>query len=198
MLDLSRSARVDGAELPTKPRVRAAGAGLNENLARELLELHTLGVGGPYDQQLTCANWRSLLTGMTYTDADRVPVSGPGFRGAGGGNGAGNVSYGGGRAVAGRCHGAPWPTWPDASRYRAAILRANWSCISSVAEPDPDHDGGRLPRRVILKAMGCCLRDAYVALLRSPDAAWAVRVWPRSSRRSTSLSSVRMRALWRG
>lgn len=30
---------------------RGGGRGLNENLAREVLELHTLGVGGPYDQR---------------------------------------------------------------------------------------------------------------------------------------------------
>ena len=38
--------------------------GLNENLAREIIELHTLGVGGPYDQG-DVRQFAELLTGMT-------------------------------------------------------------------------------------------------------------------------------------
>jgi len=40
------------------------GKGLNENLARELLELHTLGVGGPYSQD-DVRELAELLTGLT-------------------------------------------------------------------------------------------------------------------------------------
>lgn len=36
---------------PNSPRGRRRGEGLNENLAREILELHTLGVDGGYSQQ---------------------------------------------------------------------------------------------------------------------------------------------------
>lgn len=43
---------------------RVENAGLNENLAREILELHTLGVGGRYDQT-DVRNFAKLLTGMT-------------------------------------------------------------------------------------------------------------------------------------
>lgn len=39
--------------------------GLNENFARELLELHTLGVGGPYSQT-DVRELAALLTGLTY------------------------------------------------------------------------------------------------------------------------------------
>lgn len=35
---------------PNSARARGSKAGLNENLGRELLELHTVGVGGGYDQ----------------------------------------------------------------------------------------------------------------------------------------------------
>lgn len=45
------------------------GAGLNENLARELLELHTLGVGAGYTQTDT-RQMAELLTGVTYTAED--------------------------------------------------------------------------------------------------------------------------------
>lgn len=40
-------------------------AGLNENLAREMLELHTLGVDGPYGQA-DVRQLAELLTGLTY------------------------------------------------------------------------------------------------------------------------------------
>ncbi len=45
---------------------RKRGAGLNENLARELLELHTLGVGAPYTQD-DVRQMAELLTGLTFS-----------------------------------------------------------------------------------------------------------------------------------
>ncbi|NBB96659.1 MAG: DUF1800 family protein [Alphaproteobacteria bacterium] len=44
---------------------RRTGRGLNENLARELLELHTLGVEGGYSQD-DVTQMARLLTGITY------------------------------------------------------------------------------------------------------------------------------------
>ncbi|WP_407495183.1 DUF1800 family protein [Pseudooceanicola sp. MF1-13] len=41
------------------------GRGVNENLAREMLELHTLGTGGPYTQQ-DVRDFALLLTGLSY------------------------------------------------------------------------------------------------------------------------------------
>lgn len=52
---------------------RKSGAGLNENLARELLELHTLGVDGAYGQD-DVRQMAELLTGLRF-DA----VKGTGF-----------------------------------------------------------------------------------------------------------------------
>lgn len=43
--------------------------GLNENLAREVIELHTLGVGGSYTQA-DVTQMAELLTGLTVTDED--------------------------------------------------------------------------------------------------------------------------------
>ena len=43
---------------------KRTGRGLNENLAREIIELHTLGVGGPYNQN-DVRQFAELLTGMT-------------------------------------------------------------------------------------------------------------------------------------
>jgi len=45
---------------------RRQGRGLNENLARELLELHTLGVAGSYTQN-DVTQLARLLTGLTFT-----------------------------------------------------------------------------------------------------------------------------------
>ncbi len=51
---------------PTSARALKKGTGgLNENLAREMLELHTLGVDGPYGQADVQALAR-LLTGLTF------------------------------------------------------------------------------------------------------------------------------------
>lgn len=44
---------------------RRTGRGLNENLARELLELHTLGVDGDYTQE-DVTQMARLLTGITF------------------------------------------------------------------------------------------------------------------------------------
>ena len=47
------------------------GRGLNENLAREILELHTLGVNGGYSQQ-DVTNFAKIITGWTVPN-DLVP-----------------------------------------------------------------------------------------------------------------------------
>lgn len=51
---------------PNSREGQRKGLGLNENLARELLELHTLGVGGAYGQD-DVRQLAELLTGLTYT-----------------------------------------------------------------------------------------------------------------------------------
>ena len=49
---------------PNSPKGAKSGRGLNENLARELLELHTLGVDGSYTQQ-DVRQLAELLTGFS-------------------------------------------------------------------------------------------------------------------------------------
>lgn len=62
--------------------VRKPGRGLNENLAREVLELHTLGVGGAYTQT-DVRELAKLFAGLTYrrkggfTYAPRMAEPGP-------------------------------------------------------------------------------------------------------------------------
>ena len=54
----------------SKQGIKAAGRkGLNENLAREALELHTLGVDGPYSQT-DVRQLAELFTGMTFDIRD--------------------------------------------------------------------------------------------------------------------------------
>ena len=68
---------VDSTHTPLRgvrlPRVRAAvrGRGLNENFARELLELHTLGVDGGYSQRDVVEVARAL-TGWTMNPRQRA------------------------------------------------------------------------------------------------------------------------------
>ena len=52
-----------GSVGPNSPAGRMRG--LNENLAREMLELHTLGVDGPYTQK-DVREFAELLTGLTF------------------------------------------------------------------------------------------------------------------------------------
>lgn len=52
-----------GSTGPTSPFGQRQGRGLNENLARELLELHTLGADGPYGQD-DVRQLAKLLTGL--------------------------------------------------------------------------------------------------------------------------------------
>jgi len=49
---------------PNSPAGRETGRGLNENLAREILELHTLGVNGGYSQT-DVTNFAKIITGWS-------------------------------------------------------------------------------------------------------------------------------------
>lgn len=50
---------------PKSPMGLRKRAGLNENLAREIIELHSLGVGAPYDQE-DVRQFAELLTGLSF------------------------------------------------------------------------------------------------------------------------------------
>src|SRR5207248_796257 len=54
-------------------------AGINENYARELMELHTLGVDGGYTQDDVVALAR-ILTGWSLVRPNAMPEKGSGFR----------------------------------------------------------------------------------------------------------------------
>ena len=78
---------------PSSPAAKREGLGLNENLGREILELHTLGVSAPYSQEDVVA-LAMLLTGFTmrgrrgtfvyrdnYAEPGRFTVMGETYRG---------------------------------------------------------------------------------------------------------------------
>ncbi|WP_299727479.1 DUF1800 domain-containing protein [uncultured Tateyamaria sp.] len=66
MLDYLDQARSMGPNSRVaKRRAGRKPSGMNENLAREVLELHTLGVGAPYTQT-DVTELAKLFTGMTY------------------------------------------------------------------------------------------------------------------------------------
>lgn len=65
-LDQNRSIGPNSRAAKRRPEKKR---GLNENLARELLELHTLGVGGPYTQD-DVRQLAELLTGLRFTVED--------------------------------------------------------------------------------------------------------------------------------
>ncbi|WP_438990698.1 DUF1800 domain-containing protein [Lentibacter sp.] len=106
--------------------------GLNENLAREILELHTLGVGGPYSQR-DVTELAELLTGLTYSQ-DGVF----GFRDDFAQPGAETVlgkSYGGGATALADVHAA----LEDLARHPATARHlAQKMAVHFVSDrPDP-------------------------------------------------------------
>lgn len=60
---------------PNSPAGRRADKGLNENLAREIMELHTLGVNGGYTQA-DVTQFAKILTGWTVDKDERGDGSG--------------------------------------------------------------------------------------------------------------------------
>lgn len=157
-LDQNRSVGPDSAFAKKK------GRGLNENLAREVLELHTLGVDGPYSQR-DVRELAELFTGMTYRPKDGF-VFRPG------------MAQPGSEQVLGRTYGGETAdvedldalfenlaVHPSTARHIARKLAVHF-----VAD-DPAAD---LVEHVAARylATGGQLTEVYAALLEHP-AAWA-------------------------
>jgi uncharacterized protein (DUF1800 family) len=146
---------------------RARQPGLNENLAREVLELHTLGVGGPYGQD-DVRQLAELFTGLSFT-----PGEGFVFRPRQAEPGAETVlgrSYGGNPATLESIHAA----LEDIAAHPATARHVAWKlAVHFVADdPDPalvDHVAARY------LASDGDLMAVYAALLEHP-AAWDPRL----------------------
>lgn len=106
--------------------------GLNENLAREVLELHTLGVGGPYAQN-DVRQLAELFTGLTFT-----PKQGFVFRANMAEPGAETIlgqRYGGSKATLADIHAAlaDLAAHPDTARHIAWKLAVHF--VSDAPDP---------------------------------------------------------------
>ncbi len=157
---LDQTASIGPNSLIGKKRDR----GLNENLAREVLELHTLGVGGSY-RQVDVREFAELLTGLNFSFRH-----GFSFRERSAEPGAETVlgqSYGGGRARLADIHAAldDLALHPDTGQHIARKLVVHF--ISDT--PDP-----RLVAAVAdaFSTSGGDLMATYSALL-GDDLAWA-------------------------
>ena len=149
---------------PNSRTGRKRGAGLNENLAREILELHTLGVGGRYSQK-DVRELAELLTGYNSereTGAFRFVENWaePGTETVLG------RTYGSGRPDPGEAEGAlrDIASHPDTYRHLARKLAVHFTSDT----PDQgliDHI------EVALSSGSGHLPSAYAALLEHP-ASW--------------------------
>ncbi len=141
------------------------GRGLNENLARELIELHTLGVGAVYSQT-DVTQLAELLTGMNYT-----VNSGERFQSTDGRTGRGTGPWRQLRRAGGSQRSTIstpcWKTWPRIRR-QPRISAASWPYISWPISPIPIWS--RIWRRLSARSDGL-LTHVYAAMLEHP-AAW--------------------------
>jgi len=138
--------------------------GLNENLAREVLELHTLGVGGPYGQQ-DVAQLARLLTGMSFR-----PGTGFSFRP--------EYAEPGSEMVLGRSYGGGDPArldevlavLEDLAAHPATAQHLSRKLAVHFVADDPDPDlVDAMARR--WRDSGGDLPSVYAAMLEHP-AAW--------------------------
>ncbi|MBR9843949.1 MAG: DUF1800 domain-containing protein [Rhodobacteraceae bacterium] len=142
---------------------KRSGRGLNENLAREVLELHTLGVEGPYTQG-DVRQLAELFTGLDWT-----PAKGPLFR-------TGAVEPGA-ETVLGRRYGEAAGLGPvhavlrDLARHPATARHiARKLAVHFVADqPDEALIGAMVAQ---YEATDGDLLAVYEAMLRHP-AAWS-------------------------
>ena len=149
---------------PNSPRAAQRGGrdGLNENLAREVLELHTLGVGAPYDQRDVRA-LALLFTGLSYQPEQgfvfRKPMAEPGTHEVLG------VSYGGAQARLQDIQQAlrDLAQHPATARHIARKLAVHF-----VADDPPPGLVAHLEARFV--ATDGDLAQVTAALLEHPDA----------------------------
>jgi uncharacterized protein (DUF1800 family) len=135
------------------------GAGLNENLAREVMELHTLGVGGAYTQA-DVRGAAEVLTGATMTP-DEGSVFNPEWAEPGAAEVLGRSYEGDGRIAALLDDLA---AHPDTGRHLARKLALHF--VSDTP------DEGMVDAMVAAYQATGVLLDVYAAMLHHP-AAWA-------------------------
>lgn len=147
------------------PVAQRRGKGLNENLAREVLELHTLGVGADYSQN-DVREFANLLAGFTHDRRARVTYFPR--RGSPGAEVILGKSYGGEMPRLEDVHAAldDLATHPATARHIARKLAVHF--VS-------DNPGAGLVQHMeaAFLASGGNLMASYAAMLEHPDA-WAI------------------------
>ncbi|WP_376877478.1 DUF1800 family protein [Albirhodobacter sp. R86504] len=135
--------------------------GLNENLAREVMELHSLGVEGGYSQD-DVRQLAELFTGMTHSNTNGFDFR-PGWAEPGAETVLGKL-YGGGTAGMADIHAVldDLAVHPDTAAHIARKLAVHFTSdapsealIAALREAYMDHDGALMP--------------VYEVLLTHPD-----------------------------
>lgn len=155
----------DRAVGPASPGGKRQGRGLNENLAREVLELHSLGVEGAYTQA-DVRQFAELLTGLTF-NFRKGPLFRPNMAEPGAETVLGEVYGGEDRARIEDIHAAleDIAAHPATARHIARKLAVHFisdtppgDLVETMARAYTDNDGA--------------LMAVYAAMLGHP-AAWA-------------------------
>lgn len=177
-LDQNRSAG------PNSPAARAGRGGLNENLAREVMELHSLGVAADYTQA-DVRQMALLLAGLTI-DAPRGTVFDP------------DLAEPGTKTILGRDYGGPTPdigavvaVLDDLARHPATARHIASKLAAHFTGPDPDA-GLVAAMEGAFNATRGNLRAVYGAMLDHP-AAWAPEL--RAARPPFAWIAAALRAL---
>jgi uncharacterized protein (DUF1800 family) len=147
---------------PDSPVGRKTSRGLNENLAREVLELHTLGAGSGYTQA-DVVQFAELLTGLAFS-----PKEGTVFRPG--------MAEPGAEVLLGARYGGRRPRLQDildalddlALRPQTADHLARKLAVHFVADDPPADLVGTLS--ATYRTSGGDLRKVYAALLEHPAA----------------------------
>ena len=172
---------------PNSPRGRSGAGGLNENLAREVLELHTLGVGADYGQT-DVRELAELLTGLGV-DKQGAYVFRPRFVEPGPENVLGR-SYGGDR--------------PNRHDIRAVLddLSVHPATARHVSRKLATHFVADVPESSMVDAMAAAwartdgdLMAVYAAMIDHPDA-WSPEL--RKVRRPLDFMAAALRATGAG
>ena len=146
---------------------RKSSRGLNENLAREVMELHTLGVGGPYSQE-DVRQLAELLTGLWYH-----PKKGYYFESRAAEPGPETVlgqAYGGRRTGPDAGFGAIARVLQDLALHPATARHLATKLATHFVSETPDADLVEAMSAAYLASQGG-LMDTYRAMLEHP-AAW--------------------------
>jgi uncharacterized protein (DUF1800 family) len=148
---------------------RISSRGLNENLAREILELHTLGVNGGYTQA-DVTSFAKIITGWSIVRPKRDPVHGGEFRFQAPFHEPGAQSvlgkrYAEGGIEQGEAVLADLARHPSTARFIATKLARHF-----IADEPPQASVDRIAQR--FRASEGDLVSVYEALLDEP-AAWA-------------------------